>query len=65
MTRKHFRQLANALSLNAPNGKSCQAEIVLFRSIVDAVASVCERANPRFDYGRFEEAAGVVATKTL
>jgi hypothetical protein len=64
MTRKHFRELANALHLNAPNGTSCQAEAVLFRSIVEAVASVCKRANPRFDYGRFEAAAGVV-TKAL
>jgi hypothetical protein len=65
MSRKHFRELADALKLNAPNGNSCEAETELFQNIVNAVANVCRRANPRFDYGRFEAAAGVVATKAL
>ena len=63
MTRKHFRELAYALKLNAPNGNSCEAEAELFQNIVSAVADVCKRSNSRFDYGRFEEAAGVVVVK--
>ena len=62
MTRRHFIELANALKLNAPDSNASKAEAVLFRSIVGAVASVCKRANTRFDLGRFELAAGVVAT---
>lgn len=61
MTRKHFQDLARALKLNAPNGMSCQAEQVLFRNIVDAIADACKHSNGRFDRGRFEAAAGVVA----
>lgn len=60
MTRKHFIELANALKVNAPDSNACKAEAVLFRSIVGAVASVCKRANSRFDLVRFEEAAGVM-----
>jgi hypothetical protein len=64
MTKKHFIQLAEALKINAPDSNSCKAETLLFRSIVGAVASVCRRANSRFDLGRFEVAAGVAAIKT-
>ena len=64
MTRKHFRELAYALKLNAPNGNSCQEETELFQNIVSAVADVCRRSNSRFNLARFEEAAGVVAIET-
>jgi hypothetical protein len=65
MTRTHFRELANALRLNAPQSNSCKAEADLFRNIVKAVAHVCKRSNSRFDYNRFEAAAGVAAIKAL
>jgi hypothetical protein len=65
MTRKHFIELANALKVNAPDANACKAEAILFRSIVSAVASVCGRANSRFNLGRFEEAAGVVAINVV
>jgi hypothetical protein len=65
MTRKHFRELADALKIHAPDSNACQAEAVLFRSIVKAIAHACKRSNSRFDYGRFEAAAGVVAIKAL
>jgi hypothetical protein len=61
MTRKHFQDLANALRVNAPDSNARKAETDLFRNIVGGVASACKRSNPRFDLGRFEAAAGVVA----
>jgi len=61
MTRKHFEALAAALRSNAPNPDCSSYEAELFESIVKAVASACERTNPRFDYKRFEKASGLVA----
>jgi hypothetical protein len=61
MTRRHFIELANALKINAPDSSAGKAEALLFRNIVSSVANVCKRENSRFDLGRFEKAAGVVA----
>jgi hypothetical protein len=60
MTRMHFIELAKALKFNAPDNTAGKAETLLFRNIVSAVATVCKRANSRFDLARFETAAGVV-----
>jgi hypothetical protein len=61
----HFIELAKALKFSAPDSTAGQAEVLLFRNIVNAVASVCKRANSRFDLGRFEKAAGVGAVSAL
>jgi len=60
VTRKHFRLLADAIRHNAPTVISSDAEIALFRQIVNDIAIACRLTNPRFDRGRFEAASGLV-----
>ena len=67
MSRKHFEALAAALRSNAPSPESSlyEVEADLFARIVNAVAGACERANPRFDYERFERACGLTMARSF
>jgi len=61
MTKKAFIPLANALRSNVPDSdsNSYEAESLLFENIVNSIMDVCQRANPRFDRGRFAVASGL------
>ncbi len=65
MSRKHFEALAAALRSNAPSPESSSYEVEadLLERIVNAVASACERANPRFNQEKFAEASGLDAIR--
>ena len=54
MTRKHFKALAEAL-------KESKGDMLPedFTKLVANVGRACVGFNPRFDYSRFAEAAGV------
>ena len=54
MTSKHFVALADALIRTKPRGDDWTHEkYEQWTSDIEAVASVCGDANPRFDYHRF------------
>lgn len=65
MTRKHFIALAAALRVNAPKQDAAnhKSDSNLFENLVEAVASVCRQANPRFNHARFVEASGAVGCR--
>lgn len=51
MTRKHFKEIAKTISLiDNKDERKRQAE---------AMATICQQSNPRFDRGRFLAACGV------
>jgi len=56
MTKMHFVALANALNQQKPADPK---EIAVWRNIVHAIASVCNKFNPNFAMNRFELACGV------
>lgn len=64
MSKKHYEALANALARVRPNCTSdClnamaeyAAERVLWQALVNDIANVCSRFNPRFDRQRFIDA---------
>ena len=65
MTRKHFRQIANALrSLRTFEAHDVEvseivANAVRFSSVVDALANVLANTNPRFNRNKFLAACGI------
>lgn len=52
MTKKHFKALAEELRRVKPTGDSIN-ENRMWRLCVDAVASVCQSSNKRFNRDRF------------
>ena len=64
MTRKHFRQIANAMqSLRKFEAHDVEmseivARAVRFSSVIDALANVLATTNPRFNRDRFLAACG-------
>ena len=47
MTRKHFKELAEALKLNEAN-----------QELIEAIMKVCSRYNSNFDREKFKDASG-------
>jgi hypothetical protein len=69
MTRKHFKQIADAMQnlrkFEAHDSEMSEtvAHCVRFSSVVDALANVLADSNPRFDRERFLTACGIGADK--
>ena len=65
MTRKHFRQIADAMQTlrtfeaHHPEMSETVARAVRFSSVVDALANVLATTNPRFNRNRFLSACGI------
>jgi len=71
MTRKHFRQIADAMQsirkFEAHDAEMSEvvAHAVRFSSVVDALANVLADTNPRFDRDRFLTACGIGDGRSL
>jgi hypothetical protein len=70
MTRKHFKQIADAMQ-NLRKFEAHDAEMsetvahaVRFSSVVDSLAKVLADSNPRFDRDRFLTACGIGAEES-
>ena len=65
MTRKHFRQIADAMrslrkfEAHDPEMTEIVANVVRFSSVVDSLANVLATANPRFNRNKFLAACGI------
>lgn len=56
MTKKHFKKLAEELAYVRPDFGS--PEYATWKRSVEAVATACRSANPRFNYDTFYAACG-------
>lgn len=65
MTRKHFKQIADAMQslrkieIDDLENSATNVRVVKFSSVVDALARVLAESNPRFDRDRFLTACGI------
>jgi hypothetical protein len=65
MTRKHFRQIADALrymrkiEIDDVETSATGVRVVKFSSVVDALAGILAESNPRFNRDKFLEACGI------
>lgn len=68
LTRRHFKAIADALSLVRPvpehymHMNSYNAAVVQWRDSVCCLADVCAADNERFDRRKFNEACGYYAS---
>ena len=59
LTRKHFNELAQNLSLEKPEGSDKTLVMKTWVRSCLAVAGVCRNSNPNFDKHRFLKTCGV------
>ncbi|MCU1271133.1 MAG: hypothetical protein JWN74_2427 [Acidobacteriaceae bacterium] len=70
MTRKHFRQIADALrymrkiEIDDVEMSATGVRVVKFSSVVDALAGILAESNPRFNRDKFLEACGIGAEES-
>ncbi len=58
MTRKHYKEIADAFILASLNSES-EREVIRLRSVANVIANQLQADNSRFDRARFMTACGL------